>query len=235
MNNGYLLLRIDDTDTERSKPEFEAAIYESLTWLGITWDELAHQSKRLDRYNEVIEQLKADGRLYACYETPKNFSLKRKSQLSQGLPPIYDRGSLNLSADQKPNTKNKVANLTGVSWWKINRLSGRIWSVAKSVWSRDISDPVLIREDGTPLYHLCSVIDDGDFGMTHIVRGEDHVSNTASHIQMFEAIGTTLPQFAHLPLISDAKAEELSKRLGSLSIIQLRDEIGLEPLSISSL
>ncbi|HRK97345.1 MAG: glutamate--tRNA ligase [Alphaproteobacteria bacterium] len=235
-NNGYLLLRIDDTDTERSKPEFEAAIYESLTWLGITWDELAHQSKRLDRYNEVIEQLKADGRLYACYETPEELSLKRKSQLSQGLPPIYDRGSLNLSADQKAKYQEQGRK---PHWRFLMKDQPIIWQdlIRGEVRfeGRDISDPVLIREDGTPLYHLCSVIDDGDFGMTHIVRGEDHVSNTASHIQMFEAIGTTPPQFAHLPLISDAEGGKLSKRLGSLSIIQLRDEIGLEPLSISSL
>ncbi|OIN87550.1 MAG: glutamate--tRNA ligase [Alphaproteobacteria bacterium CG1_02_46_17] len=235
-NQGYFLLRIDDTDLERSKPEYEAAIYESLTWLGITWDELAHQSKRLDRYAEVIKKLKEDGRLYACYETSEELSLKRKSQLTQGLPPIYDRGALNLTEEQKAKYESQGRK---PHWRFLMKDEPIVWQdqIRGEVRfeGKDISDPVLIREDGSPLYHLCSVIDDADFGMTHIVRGEDHVSNTAAHIQMFEAIGFKTPQFAHLPLISDAEGGKLSKRLGALSIIQLRDEIGLEPLSISSL
>ncbi len=235
-NQGYFLLRIDDTDLERSKPEYEAAIYESLTWLGITWDELAHQSKRLDRYAEVIKKLKEDGRLYACYETSEELSLKRKSQLTQGLPPIYDRGALNITEEQKAKYESQGRK---PHWRFLMKDEPIVWQdqIRGEVRfeGKDISDPVLIREDGSPLYHLCSVIDDADFGMTHIVRGEDHVSNTAAHIQMFEAIGFKTPQFAHLPLISDAEGGKLSKRLGALSIIQLRDEIGLEPLSISSL
>lgn len=235
-NNGYFLLRIDDTDLERSKPEFEAAIYESLTWLGMGWDELAHQSKRLDRYAEIIEKLKADGRLYACYETPEELSLKRKSQLSQGLPPIYDRGALKLTLEQKAKFE---AEGRKPHWRFLMKDEPIIWQdlIRGDVRfeGKDISDPVLIREDGSPLYHLCSVIDDADFGMTHIIRGEDHVSNTAAHLQMFDAIGFKRPQLAHLPLLSDAEGGKLSKRLGALSIIQLRDEIGLEPLSICSL
>jgi len=235
-NNGYFLLRIDDTDLERSKPEYEAAIYESLTWLGMSWDELAHQSKRLDRYAEVIERLKADGRLYACYETPEELSLKRKSQLSQGLPPIYDRGALKLTPEQKAKFE---AEGRKPHWRFLMKDEPIIWQdlIRGDVHfeGKDISDPVLIREDGSPLYHLCSVIDDADFGMTHIIRGEDHVSNTAAHLQMFDAIGFNRPQLAHLPLLSDAEGGKLSKRLGALSIIQLRDEIGLEPLSICSL
>ena len=235
-NQGYFLLRIDDTDVERSKPEFEAAIYESLTWLGITWDELAHQSKRLDRYAVVIQQLKDAGRLYACYETPEELALKRKSQLAQSLPPLYDRAALKLTADQKAKYESEgrkphwrfLMKDTPIEWNDLIRGEVKFDGVT-------MSDPVLIREDGTPLYHLCSVIDDMDFGMTHIVRGEDHVSNTATHVQMFEALGAPLPIFAHLPLISDAEGGKLSKRLGALSIIQLRDEIGLEPMSISSL
>ncbi|MDY0028663.1 MAG: glutamate--tRNA ligase [Pseudobdellovibrionaceae bacterium] len=235
-NKGYFLLRIDDTDLERSKPEYEAAIYESLTWLGMSWDELAHQSKRLDRYAEVIEKLKADNRLYACYETPEELSLKRKSQLSQGMPPIYDRGALKLTAEQiakyeaegrKPHWRFLMKD-EPIIWQDLIR--GEVHFEGK-----DISDPVLIREDGSPLYHLCSVIDDADFGMTHIIRGEDHVSNTAAHLQMFDAIGFNRPQLAHLPLLSDPEGGKLSKRLGALSIIQLRDEVGLEPLSICSL
>lgn len=233
---GYYLLRIDDTDQERSKPEYEAAIYESLTWLGITWDELAHQSKRRDRYDVLIQQMRDSGRLYGCYETAEELALKRKSQLSQGMPPKYDRAALSLTAEQKakyeaegrkPHWRFKL-NMAPIEW--DDGIRGHV-----SFDANDMSDPVLIREDGTPLYHLCSVIDDIDFGITHIVRGEDHVSNTAMHIQMFEALGAKPPQFVHLPLISDAEGGKLSKRLGSMSIRDLRDEVGLEPLAISSL
>lgn len=235
-NNGYFLLRIDDTDTERSKPEYEAAIYESLTWLGMKWDEIAHQSKRLARYNEVIEKLKKDGRLYACYETPEELALKRKSQLSQGQPPIYDRAALKITSEQKAKYESEgrkphwrfLMNDAPIDWNDLIR--GPVHFDGK-----DMSDPVLIREDGTPLYNLCSVIDDADFGITHIVRGEDHVSNSASQTQMFEAMGATIPVFAHLPLVSNAEGGKLSKRQGALGILELRDEIGLEPMSIPSL
>ena len=235
-NQGYFLLRIDDTDTERSKIEYENAIYESLTWLGMTWDELAHQSKRLDRYNVLIEQLKRDGRLYACYETSEELALKRKAQLSQGKPPLYDRAALHISAEQKAKFESEgrkphwrfLMKDTPIEWNDLIR--GEV-----KFNGADMSDPVLIREDGTPLYHLCSVIDDMDFGMTHIVRGEDHVSNTATHIQMFEALGFTPPIFAHLPLVSDVEGGKLSKRKGALNILAMRDEIGLEPMSIPSL
>lgn len=234
--DGYFLLRIDDTDVERSKKEYEAAIYESLSWLGITWDEVAHQSKRLDRYNVLIEQLKKDGRLYACYETPEELALKRKSQLSQSLPPIYDRAALKLTDDQKLKFEAEgrkahwrfLMKNTPIEWNDLIRGDVKFDG-------NDMSDPVLIREDGTPLYHLCSVIDDMDFGITHIVRGEDHVSNTATHIQMFEALGFKPPVFAHLPLVSNAEGGKLSKRKGALGILELRDEVGLEPMSIPSL
>lgn len=233
---GYYLLRIDDTDLERSKPEYEAGIYDSLTWLGITWDELAHQSKRLDRYDVLIKKMRDSGRLYACYETQEELALKRKSQLAQGLPPKYDRAALNLSPEQikkyeaegrKPHWRFKLV-MEPIEW--DDHIRGHV-----SFDANDMSDPVLIREDGTPLYHLCSVIDDIDFGITHIVRGEDHVSNTAMHIQMFEALDAKPPEFVHLPLISDSEGGKLSKRLGSMSIRDLRDEVGLEPLAISSL
>ncbi len=234
--DGYFLLRIDDTDVERSKKEYEAAIYESLSWLGITWDEVAHQSKRLGRYSVLIEQLKKDGRLYACYETSEELALKRKSQLSQSLPPIYDRAALKLSDEQKLKFEAEgrkahwrfLMKNTPIEWNDLIRGDVKFDG-------NDMSDPVLIREDGTPLYHLCSVIDDMDFGITHIVRGEDHVSNTATHIQMFEALGFKPPVFAHLPLVSNAEGSKLSKREGALGILALRDEIGLEPMSIPSL
>lgn len=235
-HDGYFLLRIDDTDTERSKPEYEAAIYESLTWLGMTWDEVAHQSKRLDRYNVVIEQLKNDGRLYACYETPEELALKRKAQLSQGKPPIYDRASLKLSDEQKAKFE---AEGRKPHWRFLMKAAPIEWNdmIRGEVKfnGADMSDPVLIREDGTPLFNLCSVIDDADFGITHIVRGEDHVSNTAAQTQMFEAMGAGLPTFAHLPLVSNAEGGKLSKREGALGILELRDDIGVEPMSIPSL
>jgi len=235
-HGGHFLLRIDDTDRERSKTEFEEDIESSLMWLGMDWDEKTRQRDRDARYKEIIGKLKADGRLYACYETPEELSLKRKTQLSRGLPPIYDRGALKLSDDQKkkyesegrkPHWRFKLEHKP-IEWNDVVR--GAI-----SFNGADLSDPVLIREDGTPLYHLCSVIDDVDYDITHVVRGEDHVSNTAMHIQMFEAMGRTPPDFAHLPLISDIEGGKLSKRLGSLSVRELRDNEKLEPMAIVSL
>ncbi len=235
-NKGHYLLRIDDTDTERSKKIYEDGIRESLTWLGLDWDEEAWQSKRLDRYNVVIEQLKKDGRLYACYETPDELGLKRKAQLSQGQPPIYDRAALKLTDEQKQKLEAEgrkphwrfLMNPTKIKWHDLVR--GPV-----EFDGAGLSDPVLIREDGTPLYHLCSVIDDMDFNITHIVRGEDHVTNTASHIQMFEALGFKPPEFAHLALLSDPEGGKLSKRMGSISVVDLRDDEGLEAMAIPSL
>jgi glutamyl-tRNA synthetase len=235
-NKGHFLLRIDDTDMERSKAEYEADIEQSLLWLGLTWDEKARQRDRLDRYTEVIDRLKEAGRLYPCYETPEELALKRKTQLSQGLPPLYDRAALNLTDDQK----QKFAAEGRQPHWRFKLSEGAIeWHdlIRGPVKfdSKDISDPVLIREDGSPLYHLCSVIDDIDHEITHVIRGEDHVSNTAMHIQMFKAIGRdTPPQFAHMPMIMDAEGGKLSKRLGSLSVRDLRETEGLEPMAILS-
>ena len=234
--DGHLLLRIDDTDPERSKIEYEEAIEESLVWLGLDWDEKANQKDRMDRYTAQIEKLKADGRLYACYETPEELSLKRKSLLSRGKPPIYDRGALDLTEAQiakyeaegrKPHWRFKL--LAEPIEWN-DHIRGEV-----KFHGKDLSDPVVLREDGSPLYHLCSVIDDIDFKITHVVRGEDHVSNTATHVQMFEALSDSVPDFAHLPLISDAEGGKLSKRLGSLSILDIRDTEGLEPMSVCSL
>lgn len=232
-HKGHFLFRVDDTDQERSKAEYEADIERSLTWLGLSWDDKARQSDRFGRYTELIEKLKADGRLYACYETQEELALKRKTQLSQGLPPVYDRAALKLSDDQKtklqaegrkPHWRFKM-NPESIEWNDLIRghvkFDGAI-----------ISDPVLIREDGSPLYHLCSVIDDIDYKITHIVRGEDHVSNTALHIQMFKALGSTPPEFAHMPMIMDSEGGKLSKRLGSLSVKDLRETEGLEPMAI---
>jgi len=233
---GDFMLRIDDTDRERSKDEYTDAIKRDLTWLGLTWDDYAHQRDRMDRYDALIQKLKDDGRLYPCYETPEQLDLKRKALLNAGKPPIYDRSALDLSAEEKskleaegkrPHWRFKL-NHAPIIWHDMIR--GDI-----SFDGASMSDPVLIREDGTPLYHICSVIDDIDFGITHVTRGEDHVSNTATHIQMFEALGATPPRFAHWPLIADADGGKLSKRLGSLSIEDLRDNEGVEPMAIISL
>lgn len=240
-NKGNFLLRIDDTDTERSLPEYEAAIKDGLTWMGLTWDQTFNQKDRNDRYNVVIEKLKADGRIYACYETADELGLKRKTQLSRGVPPIYDRAALKLTDEQK---KEFEAQGRKPHWRFMLNDGPTRWDdlVRGEVLfkDREMSDPVVIREDGRPLYHLCSVIDDYDTDITHIVRGEDHVSNTACHIQMFEAISKVegkpyQPQFAHLPLISDAEGGKLSKRLGSLSVKSVQEEEGLEPMALVSL
>lgn len=234
-NDGYLLLRIDDTDRERSKDEYEEAIKEGLTWMGMDWDDFARQQDRLDKYAAVIADMKASGRLYPCYETADELALKRKALLARGLPPIYDRGALKLSQSEigayeaegrKPHWRFKLNEGT-ISW--NDHIRGEV-----KFEGALLSDPVLIREDGSPLYHLCSVIDDIEYGITHIVRGEDHVTNTATHIQMFEAIGAKPPEFAHLPLVSDAEGGKLSKRLGALSVRDLRDTEDLEPMAIAN-
>jgi len=240
-NKGHFLLRIDDTDFERSKQEYEDAIKDGMTWMGMDWDETFNQKDRNDRYNVVIEKLKADGRIYACYETADELGLKRKTQLSRGVPPIYDRAGLKLTDEQKkayeaegrkPHWRFLLRD--GATEWK-DLIRGEV-----SFKEREMSDPVVIREDGRPLYHLCSVIDDYDTDITHIVRGEDHVSNTACHIQMFQAISKVegknfKPNFAHLPLISDSEGGKLSKRLGSLSVKGVKEEEGLEPMALVSL
>lgn len=235
-HGGHFLLRVDDTDTERSKAEYETAIEDALVWLHMSWDEKANQRKRLDRYAEQIEKLKDEGRLYPCYETPEELALKRKAQLSRGTPPIYDRGALNLSAEEisayeaegrRPHWRFKLEH-EPIEWDDLVRGPVKFHGA-------DLSDPVVIREDGSPLYHLCSVIDDIDYDITHVMRGEDHVSNTATHIQMFEALGAKPPEFAHMALLSDAEGGKLSKRLGSLSIHELRDNEGLESMALVSL
>ncbi len=233
---GHFLLRIDDTDLERSKQEYEDAIEDGLTWLGMSWDEKARQRDRLDYYAVKIEQLKASGRLYPCYETAEELELKRKSQLARKLPPIYDREALKLTDEQKkayeaqgrkPHWRFKM-NHAPIKW--NDEVRGPV-----HFEGGDMSDPVLIREDGSPLYHLCSVIDDIDYKITHVVRGEDHVTNTAMHVQMFEALGAPPPGFAHLPLLSDAQGGKLSKRLGALNLRELRDDEGLEAMAVVSL
>jgi len=181
---GKFMLRIDDTDVLRSKKEYEDALRDVLQWMGFNWDEEARQSARLDRYNEVVEKLKSQGRVYACYETAEELEVMRKRLMSRGLPPIYDRSALRLTAEQiaayeaegrKPHYRFKLVE-GEISWNDMIRGECR-YDAAK------LADPVIIRADGSYLYHLPSVIDDVDFGITHIIRGEDHVTNTALQIQ----------------------------------------------------
>lgn len=230
---GRFMLRIDDTDKERSKAEYEQALREVLTWLGLTWSEEARQSARMERYDEVIARLKAEGRVYACYETAEELEVMRKRLMSRGLPPIYDRSALQLTADEvaayeregrRPHYRFKL--IPGVIEWD-DMVRGKVHYDAAN-----LADPVIIRADGSYLYHLPSVIDDVDFGITHIIRGEDHVTNTAAQIQMFEALGAKVPSFAHLPLLT-GKEGKLSKRLGSLGVRELRQD-GVEAMAISS-
>jgi glutamyl-tRNA synthetase len=232
---GQFMLRIDDTDIERSTPEFEQGIYDDLQWLGLNWDLTAKQSSRMDRYAEVFEILRQAGRLYACYETQEELDIKRKVQLSRGKPPIYDRAALKLTdaeraafeaEGRKPHWRFKL-NHAPIAWDDIIR--GR-----NEFHGENLTDPILYRADKGPVYMLASVVDDGDFAISHIVRGEDHVANTAIQIQMFEALGFTPPQFAHFSLVTDASGEGFSKRTGSLSLGTLRDE-GIEPMAICSM
>lgn len=232
---GHFLLRIDDTDVERSSEENTALIQKDLTWLGMNWDSTFKQSDRMDHYVKALEKLKKSGRVYACYETADELALKRKVQLNRGLPPVYDREALTLSAEQiaeyekegrKPHWRFKL--VPGLITWN-DHVRG-----PQQFDAKDISDPVLVREDGRVLYTLSSVVDDCECAITHILRGEDHVTNTATQIQLFEALGGKVPEFGHMPLISDKEGKGLSKRLGSMSMESLREEEGIEPLAILS-
>lgn len=232
---GHFLLRIDDTDLDRSSEEYTALIQKDLKWLGLNWDSTFKQSDRMDHYTKALEKLKESGRAYACYETADELALKRKVQLNRGLPPVYDREALTLSAEQiagyekegrKPHWRFKL--VPGLITWN-DHVRG-----PQQFDAKDISDPVLVREDGRVLYTLSSVVDDCECEITHILRGEDHVTNTATQIQLFEALGGKVPEFGHMPLISDKEGKGLSKRLGSMSMESLREEEGIEPLAILS-
>jgi len=231
-NNGNFILRIDDTDQTRSSKEFENKIKENLSWLGLDWNKTFNQSERSNLYNSNIEKLKIDGRLYPCFETAEELSLKKKSLLSSGKPPIYDRSALSLSKDEI----NEKINSGLKPHWRFKLEDGIInWNdlIKDEVKfdSKYLSDPILIREDGSLLYHLPSVIDDIDEGITHIIRGEDHISNTAFHIQIFNALDSNPPHFAHHPFLTDQEGKGFGKRIGSLSIENLRSE-GYEDISI---
>lgn len=229
------LLRIDDTDAERSTKAYEEAILRDLEWLGLDWDEFARQSDRQDRYDIAIEELKADGRLYACYETPEELDRKRGLQRAAGRPPVYDRAGLSLTEAQKASFE---AEGRAPHWRFLMQQERVVWRDMvrghQEIDAASLSDPVLIRADGRPLYTLTSTVDDGELGVSHIIRGEDHVANTAAQIQLFEALGHAAPEFAHFPLIVDTDGAPLSKRAGSLTVEKLRDH-EIEPQAIVSL
>lgn len=234
-SGGQFILRLDDTDQERSKQEYADGIMRDLEWLGLHWDRIEKQSLRLERYREAAEDLKAKARFYECFESPVELDLKRKKQLNMHKPPVYDRASLHLSDDEKAKMRAEgregywrfLLNQTRIEW-----ADGIIGPV--SIDAASVSDPVLIRADGQVLYTFASSVDDIDMGVTHIVRGADHVTNTATQIQIMEAMGGTPPAFAHHSLLTGAKGEELSKRLGTLSLRDLRAR-GVEPAALLSL
>jgi len=231
---GQFLLRIDDTDAERSKPEFEDAILRDLGWLGVLHDSFARQSSRADAHREAAEKLKTVGRLYPCYETPEELERKRKRASMRGAPPVYDRAGLNLTAPERraleaqgrvPHWRFLLSDRK-VAWRDLIRGPVEIDTIT-------VSDPVLVRADGRFLYTLPSVVDDAELGVTHVIRGEDHVTNTAAQIEIFHALGVETPEFAHHPLLIGAGGEALSKRLGSLSLQHLRAD-DFEPLAVAS-
>ncbi|WP_428512173.1 glutamate--tRNA ligase [Roseovarius sp.] len=232
---GTFILRIDDTDPERSKQEYVDAIKEDLEWLGLTWDRVERQSERLDRYAQAAETLRGMGRFYEAFETPTELDLKRKKQLNMGKPPVYDRAALGLSDEQKDALRAE----RGDGVWRFKLDHERIeWDDGIlgdiSIDAASVSDPVLIRGDGQVLYTLASVVDDTEMGVTHVVRGSDHVTNTATQIQIIEALGGSVPSFAHHSLLTGPQGESLSKRLGTLSLRDLRAQ-GVEPMALLSL
>ena len=232
---GSFILRLDDTDRERSKQEYADGIQRDLEWLGLTWDRIERQSDRLDRYAEAADQLRAAGRLYEVFETPTELDLKRKKQLNMGRPPVYDRAGLALSDDQKAALRAEGRE----GYWRFKLDQDRIeWPDGiigdVSIDAASVSDPVLIRADGQVLYTFASSVDDVDMGVTDIVRGADHVTNTATQIQIMQAMGGTPPRFAHHSLLTGPQGEELSKRLGTLSLRDLRER-GVAPEALLSL
>jgi glutamyl-tRNA synthetase len=233
-HGGHFLLRIDDTDAGRSKQEYIDAIKQDLQWLGLGWDSEVHQSQRFGHYRAAADALRAQGRLYACYESAEELDVQRKMLASRGLPPIYNRAALKLTDEQKkkleaegrkPHYRFMLNNET-VMWDDLIRGETKFNAT-------HMSDPVLLREDGVPVYTLASVVDDGDLAITHVIRGEDHVSNTAVQVQLYRALGYAVPQFAHMALLK-TKEGEMSKRLGGNDIRTLRDS-GILPAAVNAL
>ena len=233
-NAGRYILRLDDTDTARSTEAFARGIEQDLNWLGITPDFKVRQSDRTALYDAARDRLIASGRLYPAYETEEELDGKRARARLLGRPPVYDRAALKLTSEQiaKYEAEGRKPH------WRF-RLDGRpvafvdLIKGPQTVNTASMSDPVLVRADGTYLYTLPSVVDDIDLGITHVIRGEDHVSNTGTQIEIFEALGGAVPTFAHHNLLTGAEGEGLSKRIGSLSLMELR-EAGYEPMAVAA-
>ena len=232
-DNGEFILRLDDTDPVRSKPIYVDQIKRDLEWLGLEWDRVETQSSRIDRYNEAALDLKKQDKLYQAFETSVELELKRKKQLSMSLPPVYDRSALKITTEE---LKTREGSQTGY-WRFLLNLSRTEWQDGIlsliSIDTKSVSDPVLIRKDGQFLYTLASVVDDIDMKITHVVRGADHVTNTATQIQIMEALGKVAPSFSHHSLLTGPGGEALSKRLGTLALKDLK-LAGIEPMAILS-
>jgi glutamyl-tRNA synthetase len=234
-NGGRFILRYDDTDRARSTQEFADAIAVDLRWLGIVPDQSARQSERIAQYEAAAERLRASSRLYACYETEEELEYRRRRQLAQHRAPVYDRAALKLTDEDRARLEGEGRK----PYWRF-MLEHRIVTWTDGVRGEQhidcasLSDPVLIRADGSFLYTLPSVLDDIELGVTDIIRGEDHVTNTAVQIQLFEALGAVAPRFAHHNLLTLPSGEGLSKRLGHLSLGTLRDD-GFEPTAVAAL
>jgi glutamyl-tRNA synthetase len=232
--NGQFILRYDDTDVARSTQEYADGIATDIAWMGIVPDRVEWQSKRFDRYNEVVAKLKAEGKLYPCYETADELERRRKRQEARGGLRTYDRAALKLSAEERAALEAEGRK----PHWRF-KLDHRViaWNdLIRGPQHTDLasqSDPVLVREDGSYLYTLPSVIDDIDFGITHVIRGEDHVTNAGVQVAITEALGGKPPIYAHHSLLVGADGKGLSKRIGSLSIASMR-EAGLEPMAVVS-
>jgi glutamyl-tRNA synthetase len=231
-SGGKFILRLDDTDRERSSEEFAQGIRDDLAWLGLSADEEHRQSQRFDRYEAALEALRTAGRVYPAYETAQELDLKRKIQLGRGKPPVYDRAALSLTAEEiarfeaegrRPHWRFRLDHERPIEWDDLVRGHQHIEPAL-------MSDPVIRREDGSWLYMLPSVVDDIDMGVTHVVRGEDHVTNTGLQIQMFDALGAPPPAFAHEALLTGSEGK-LSKRLGSLGV-EAMSKAGIEPLAL---
>lgn len=235
-HGGVFVLRIDDTDRERSRPEYDQAIRDDLAWLGLAWDRLARQSDRLPRYAGALQALREAGRAYPCYETADELKTQRDSLLKRGRPPIYDRAGLRLSEADRARLESEGRR----PHWRFRLDAGTAkWDDAvrgpQSIAPGSLSDPVIVRADGQPTYTLSSVVDDLELGVSHVIRGEDHVTNTAAQLQIAAALGAVGQfTFAHLPLLVAADGTKLSKRADDLSVEGLR-AAGIEPLTIAAL
>ncbi len=244
-NGGRFILRFDDTDVERSKQIYSDAIAEDLAWLGIVPDETIYQSKRTKSHDASVSRLKEAGLLYPCYETPEELERRRKILLTRRLPPVYGREALKLSDAQKqafeaegrrPHWRFLLPNHDGDPF-ETKRTEVTFDDIIRGPQTVDLasmSDPVLVRADGSYLYTLPSVADDIATGVSHVIRGDDHITNTGAQIALFEALGGKPPVFGHHNLLINATGEGLSKRKGALSIGALR-KAGYEPMAVASL